>query len=161
MCCSVLQCVAAWCSVLPLIVLDLLLRLVSTGATHCNTLQHNTLLASTSNTLLHTATHCNTTYHLSPLVCCSILQYIAVGLQCIAVWRSVLQCVAVCCSVLQCVAVCCSVLQCGAVCCHSLSLICCSALPPMGWLRLVGTLKLWSLVQTSPIKETIFCKREL
>jgi len=41
-------------------------------------------------------------------VCCSVLQCVAVCLQCVAVWCSVLQCVAVCCSVLQCVAVCCS-----------------------------------------------------
>jgi len=55
-----------------------------------------------------------------------------------AVCCSVLQCVAVCCSVLQCVAVCCSVLQCD--------IMCCSMLQPsntaMGWLRLVGSLKL-------------------
>jgi len=81
----------------------------------------------------------------------------------------VLQCVAVCCSVLQCVAVRCSVLQCIAVCCiitneaatlltvesmwrkrssinsikylgvyYNLS----SSYSPMGWLRLVGSLKL-------------------
>ena len=58
----------------------------------------------------------------------------------------VLQCVAVCCGVLRCVAVCCGVLQCVAVCCSVLMLL--FLLPAvdqhdnMGWLRLVGSLKL-------------------
>jgi len=90
-------------------------------------------------------------------VCCSVLQCVAV---CCSVYESplhppascahskiwvmccsVLQCVAVCCSVLQCVAVCCSVLQCVALC--SLQRLrhhrVCST---MGWLRLVGSIKL-------------------
>jgi len=57
------------------------------------------------------------------LLCCSVLQWVAVG--CSVSHKSrgylckalVLQCVAVCCSALQCVAVRCSVLQCVAVCC--------------------------------------------
>ena len=86
------------------------------------------------------------------LVCCSVLQSVAVCcsvclylelcldldlngltvhsgglccsvLQCVAVCCSVLQCVAVCCSVLQCVAVCCSVLQCVAVYCSVLQCV--------------------------------------
>ena len=70
-------------------------------------------------------------------VCCSVLQ-------CVAVCCSVLQCVAVCCSVLQCVAVCCSVLQCvdsttRYVISYSAQYISCVY---MGWLRLVGSLKL-------------------
>jgi len=60
------------------------------------------------------------------IVCCSVLQCVAVCcsvcsvLQCVAVCCSVLQCAAVCCSVLQCVAVYCSVLQCVAMCCSML-----------------------------------------
>jgi len=61
-----------------------------------------------------------------------------------------LQCVAVCCSVLQCVAVCCSALQCVAVCmqvCLSTKHISRKSAAlllkfVMGWLRLVGSLKL-------------------
>ena len=81
-------------------------------------------------------------------VCCSELQWVAVGcseynklfillylhrsrrqtrrcyivnvLQCVPVCASVLQCGAVCYSVVQCVAVCCSVVQCAAVCCSLL-----------------------------------------
>jgi len=65
------------------------------------------------------------------LVCCSVLQCVAVCYSCVAVCCSVLQsvtrvlqCVAVCCRVLL---VCCSVLQCVAVCCR-VSLVCCSVL---------------------------------
>ena len=61
----------------------------------------------------------NVEHHL----CCSLLQFFAVGcsmLQCVA---KVSQCVAVCCSVSQCVAVCCSVLQCIAVCCSVLQCV--------------------------------------
>jgi len=87
-------------------------------------------------------------------VCCSVLQCVAVVLQCVAVCCSVLQCAAVCCSILQCVdvqyvavrrpgdkmqrelallqcvAVCYSVLQCIAVCCCVLpcAAVCCSVL---------------------------------
>jgi len=105
-------------------------------------------------------------------VCCSILHCVAVCCrQCVAVCCSmmrkgtgsagrhfVLQCVAVCCSMLQCVAVYCSELQHGATCrakemallkgqqednfalqCDSVR---CSVFKYMGWLRLVGSLKL-------------------
>jgi len=93
-------------------------------------------------------------------VCCSVLQCVAVCcsvLQCVAVCCSVLQCAAVCCSVLQCVTVCCSVLQCATVCrsvlnCAAVVAACCSVLQCvvmclaqenlMGWLRLVGPIKL-------------------
>jgi len=39
-------------------------------------------------------------------LCCSVLQCVAVLLQCVLACCTMLQCVAVCCSVLQCVAVC-------------------------------------------------------
>jgi len=55
----------------------------------------------------------------------------------------VLQCVAVRCSALQCVAVCCSVLQCLAVCLHHYYRIRLLIINPMGWIRLVGSLKLY------------------
>ena len=55
---------------------------------------------------------------------------------------SELQCVTVCCSVVQCCAVCCSVVQhvavCCAVCMHVLEV----EIAGMGWLHVVGSLKL-------------------
>ena len=75
-------------------------------------------------------THMNESCHTASVRCCSVLELIAVVLQCVAVCCSVLQCVAVCCSVLQCVTVCCSVLQCIAVSCSVLQrvAVCCSVL---------------------------------
>jgi len=69
---------------------------------------------------------------------------------------SLLQSVAVCCSVLQCVAVCCSVLQSVAVCCSLLQCVavCCSVLQCFAPLRIFA-------VSAVPIKEKIFCKRDL
>ena len=94
---------------------------------------------------------------LAVAVCCSVLQ-------CIAVCCSVSQCVAVCRSVLQCVAVCCSVSQCvvlrmctqsqpsdhdeerwsfaAAAAQFSVNIAQTSAQIQIGWLRLVGSLKL-------------------
>jgi len=57
------------------------------------------------------ALQCHTQRVKSCILCCSVLQ-------CVAVRFSALQCVAVCCSVLQCVAVCCSVLQLVRICKH-------------------------------------------
>ena len=103
----VLQCVAACCSVLQSVALEMhiaqerimqmllrVLQCVACAAVSCSKLQHATQL------------------HLH-IVCCSVLQ-------CVAVCCSVLQCVAVCCSELQCVTVRCSALQCVAVCCSEL-----------------------------------------
>jgi len=65
------------------------------------------------------------------VVCCSVLQCVAVELRRCLVCRSysarkyqfLLQCVAVCCCVLQRVQVCCSVLQCLTVCCSGSALL--------------------------------------
>jgi len=67
-------------------------------------------------------------------VCCNVLKYVAVCC-------NELQSVAVCCSVLQCVAVCCSQMQCVAAWCNCVKGTSCG-LMDMGWLRLVGSLKL-------------------
>jgi len=82
-CCSVLQCAAAWCSVLQCV------------AVCCSVLQCVVMCCRCV---------AGASIEKAERECM---------LQCAAVCCSVLQCVAVCCSVLQCVAMCCSVLQCG------------------------------------------------
>ena len=82
-CCSVLQYIAVWCSVVPtwlsLVQLNCFI-VMQCVAVSCSVLQCGAL-------------------------CCSVLQ-------CLAVSCSVLQCLAVCYSVVHCVAVSCSALQC-------------------------------------------------
>ena len=128
-CCSVLQRVAANCSVLQCVVV----RRKRVNEPHCrNALR---CVAVCCGALQFVAVCCGVIHCLavrckrvsepdcrSILQCaavrCSVLQWVAVCcsvLQCVAAYCSVLQCVAVCCSVLQCVAVCCSVLRCVAV----------------------------------------------
>jgi len=95
-----------------------------TCLTHCNALQYT---ATHCDTLQHTATHymwhvihMNATLQVTEtchMYMCDV-SYI------------------VCCSVLQCVAVCCSVLQCVAVCCSVFSFICMTCFSHI-WLMLL------------------------
>ena len=93
MCCSVLQCVAACCSLLQFAAVWPIQFSEVWVVCVCG---HPYLLS------IHTGV-C--------VACCSVCSV----LQCVAVCCSVLQCVTMCCSVLQRVAMCCSVLQCDAV----------------------------------------------
>jgi len=154
-CCSVLQCVADYYSVLQCIkVCCSVIFLILYRVYVC---------------MLQSVAVCFSEFQ-CVAVCCSVLQCVAVCcrvLLCAAVSCSVLgcettllefergcnalpqtatrpqrsatatlhethdiTCVAVCCSTLQCIAVCCSVLQCAAVCCSELHLVavCCSVL---------------------------------
>ena len=92
------------------------------------------------------------------VVCCVVLQRVAVCC-------SVLQCAAMCCSVLQSVAVSCSVLRRVAVCDSVLQSVAaglgkgkhesaCGEGAVMGWLRLVGSIKL----PVSFAEYSLFCR---
>jgi len=100
-------------------------------------------------------------------VCCSVWQCVAVrgsAWQCVAMHCSALHCVAVRCSALQYVAVRCSALQCVAVryrVMQNFNSICGSTLRVslscpesvyMGWLQLVGSLKLYVAFAEEPNK---------
>jgi len=143
-CCSVLQCVAVFCSVLRYVAACQCVAVCHPGSEYhslvqleiryvavcCGVLKYVEVCCSVSTRVA--VPFVGATWH---QVCCSVLQYVAV--RC-----SVLQCVAVCCSTLQCVAVClleseyhslvqlntlveacCSVLQWHAVCCNKLQCV--------------------------------------
>ena len=129
-------------------------------ATHCNTLEHTATPATYYNTLQHVGTHCNN---------CNILQHIAThcntlqhtATHCRHTWR-----VERCCSIPRtsiASARCDLLTWMSHVICmkESLSHMWLSHAICMGWLRLVGSLKLQVSFAKSSIKETIFCKRDL
>jgi len=111
MCCSVLRCVAVFCSVL-LCATVVCCSVLLCVAVYCNVLQ---CIAMCCSVLQCVAVYCNVLQRIA--MCCSVLQ-------CAAVYCNVLQCIAMCCSVLQCVAMCCSVLQCVAASCKDVSPLC-------------------------------------
>jgi len=151
LCCSVLQCVAVCCSVLQCVAVCCgVLQSVSVCS---SVLQLQFFAVSVRHSIIARYRWQNENYietgsslHCSVLqcvaVCCSAMQYVALGyyvLPCVAVrcscsagqfymrhvgsLRMILQLEAVYCSVLQCIAVYCSVLQCVAVCCDVLYLV--------------------------------------
>jgi len=128
-CCSVLQCVAVCCSVMQC------------DAVCCSVLQCVAACCSMRQCMLHLVDSC-----------CSIMgssQYLLVVsmLQCVLQYVAI--CYSVCCSVLQsvavCVAVCCNLLRCVLQRGGSMSFcrgFLSALVDGMGWLRLVGSLKL-------------------
>ena len=121
LCCSVLQCIAAFCSVLWCVtmccsmlqlycsVLQMYCSVLQCVAVCCSVLQCVAILLQCD-----AVVYCLPTGEyvvLSNIWMCARLHPKRLELQCVAAFRSVLQCVAVCCSVLQCVAVLCSTLQ--------------------------------------------------
>jgi len=131
-CCSVLQCVAVCCSVLQCVAVCCSVSLI-----HTHALIHKSSFPSPFLSVLMSLIHKSTEEHICRVVCCSVLQCVAVyvmslihkstcaneGHMCYVQARARIRealCVAVCCSmpwVLRHVAACCSVLQCVAVCC--------------------------------------------
>jgi len=134
MCCSVLQRVAACCSVLQCVLWS---RCATLETYWENILQHTAAHDSvmfTAKVLQHTSAHCNTLQHMAThaqlvLMIAIVLTIGIVLVMCYWLLHfNVLQCVysvnAVCCSALQCAAVCCSVLRYAVVCIQCVALRC-------------------------------------
>ena len=135
-CCSALQCVAVWYSVL---------LGVAVCCKCCSIFLWSSQIASRRRAALLQCAE----------VCC-------IALQCVAVCCSVFQCVAVCCSALQGVAVCCSVLQGVAVCCSVLQCVavCCSALQGVAvfWVGWYGSVRVHERIVSNTHGPT-YCNR--
>jgi len=118
-CCTVLQRIAVYCSVVQCFAVTEYVCSFGIIIDETNLLQCVAVCCSDIIDMFFRNSQWRLEY---AAVCCHVLLYDAV-LQCVAVCCSALQCVAVCCSVLHCVAVFCSVLQCVAVCCSMIQCI--------------------------------------